>query len=58
MEDKNKVIDYALKYLDKEIEKLGQEISDGVYLPEETEPRKRLEELINEREDIEKMKNC
>lgn len=58
MEDTNKVIDYALKYLNQQIEKLAQEISDGVYLPEETEPRKRLEALINERKEITKMKFC
>lgn len=58
MIEENKVIEYALKYLDKRIARLGQDLSDHCYLPEETKYTDELERLIKDREEIEKMRDC
>lgn len=58
MIEENKVIEYALKYLDKRIARLDQDLSDGCYLPEESKYSDELKRLIKDREEIEKMRDC
>lgn len=58
MIEENKVIEYALKYLDKRIARLSQDLSDSCYLPEESKYADELERLIRDREEIKKMRDC